>query len=132
MVSGKVREEFFMYRLVVLATFTKSHEAHVAKGILESAGIPAFLSNEHSSLFEPSALVTLQVREVDQKAAKEIFATVQFQERGSQASSRKDQLCSRCGTTLPSAKRGMFAFLALFSQSYRISRCENCGFEQVR
>lgn len=32
---------------VCIATFDTAHEAHLTRGLLESAGIPAFLRNEH-------------------------------------------------------------------------------------
>lgn len=56
--------------LVPVGRFLDSAEAHMAKGMLESAGIECFLEGAHANALYPMALrVRLQVRPEDEDEA---------------------------------------------------------------
>lgn len=40
-------------RLVTVAVYPHAHQAHLARALLEDAGIPCFVANEHSAFLRP-------------------------------------------------------------------------------
>jgi hypothetical protein len=61
--------------LVSVASFRDPSEAQMAKGMLEAAGIECLMQGENANELFPGALrVRLQVREVDEAAAKALLA----------------------------------------------------------
>ena len=65
-------------KLVTLAAFNMPHQAHLAKSLLEAAGIPAFIRDEHlisiNPLYSPAlGGVKVQVPDVHLKEAREIL-----------------------------------------------------------
>ncbi len=68
-------------KLVTLAAFNMPHQAHLAKSLLEAAGIPAFIRDEHlisiNPLYSPAlGGVKVQVPDVHLKEAREILDSV--------------------------------------------------------
>ncbi len=58
-------------QLVQVGRFLDPAEAHMAKGMLESAGIECFLQGQHANALYPMALrVRLQVRPQDEAEAQ--------------------------------------------------------------
>lgn len=69
--------------LVTLAKYLMPMEAHILKGQLEAAGIPAAVFNENFSTIYPFAAqltggVQLKVRAIDLEQAKEILGDQYF------------------------------------------------------
>lgn len=72
-------EDIFHPELVTIATYTTPYEAQIAKGMLETNGIPAFAANEHFVgvnwlLSNAIGGVTLQVTETDAEQARALLA----------------------------------------------------------
>lgn len=66
-------------KLVVLATYSSDWEAHIAKGILDEAGIPCFISNENFGSLYPIGFnsiggIAVVVRQQDLTEAKRLTA----------------------------------------------------------
>jgi len=60
--------------LVTIATFPEPAEASLARSVLESAGIPVFLSGENANNLIPVAFESqLKVRAEDESAARELL-----------------------------------------------------------
>jgi len=61
--------------MVIVGRFESPVEAQMAKGMLESAGIECLLTGENvNNLLQAAFRVTLQVREDDEAAARELLA----------------------------------------------------------
>lgn len=64
---------------VLLKTYDNIQEAHIAKGMLENEGIPAYIHNENFSSLMPvynnmmNAGVALQIDEVNEQRAKALM-----------------------------------------------------------
>ena len=62
-------------QLVEVGRFLDPAEAHMAKGLLDSAGVESFLQGENANAIVPMAFRTrLRVRQADADAAKELLA----------------------------------------------------------
>lgn len=65
--------------LVTVATFATTHEAAMARGLLEAEGIDAFLADEAMSRIYLSVItggIKLQVREEDAESARQLLSEV--------------------------------------------------------
>jgi hypothetical protein len=61
--------------LVTVGRYLEPTDAHMAKGLLDSAGIECFLQGENANaLLAPAFRVRLRVRHADEAAAKEMLA----------------------------------------------------------
>lgn len=70
---------------VVVATFTRRHEAELARGFLTEAGIEATVTADDGGgsfgvplTFSPSSFATVQVRREDEEAAREVLRDAGF------------------------------------------------------
>ncbi len=62
-------------KLVTVGKYLEPAEAHMAKGLLESAGIECFLQGENANSMNSLAFwVWLRVRHADENAAREMLA----------------------------------------------------------
>ncbi len=60
--------------LVTVGKYLEPTDAHMAKGLLESAGIECFLQGENANaLLAPAFRVRLRVRHADEDAARELL-----------------------------------------------------------
>jgi hypothetical protein len=60
-------------KLVTVAAFPLAHQAHLARALLEDAGIPAFVAGQYGTLFPADGGVQLRVPEGDVSAARAIL-----------------------------------------------------------
>jgi hypothetical protein len=70
--------------LVTIRTFSNQGEAQIARGLLESCGIPVFLGDENLSRMENPVLIggsKLQVRATDANTARELLMGVKSESR---------------------------------------------------
>ena len=96
-----------MTKLVVVDTYLNPLDAHVARGLLESEGIPAMLHSEHhvwSSWPFASALggVRLQVAEQDAAGARAVLERQkngEFARALAEESGVPETRCPNCGST---------------------------------
>lgn len=72
---------------VVVATFTRRHEAEMARGFLTEAGIEATVSADDGGgafgvplTFSPSSFATVSVRREDERQAHEVLRDAGFGE----------------------------------------------------
>jgi len=94
-------------KLVVVDTFASAIDAHVARGLLESEGIPARLHSEHLvSVAWPLANalggVRLQVEEHRAEEAREVLARLargEFEQALAEESGVPESRCPDCGGT---------------------------------
>ncbi len=62
-------------KLVTVGRYLEPTDAHMAKGLLDSAGIECFLQGEQANaLLAPAFRVRLRVRHADENAAREMLA----------------------------------------------------------
>lgn len=134
-----------MTKLVVVETYTDALHAHVARGLLESEGIPAQLQSEHlvSALWPlANALggVRLQVAEHragDARRVLERLARGEFAQALAEESGVPESRCPACGSTDLRYTRAMGStvlLLATFGLSDVIfppridgRQCNTCG-----
>ena|SRR5688572_22263887 len=134
-----------MTRLIVVETFTNPLDAHVARGLLESEGIPAILHSEHLvSVIWPLANalggVRLQVAEhraADARAVLARFARGEFAQALAEESGVPQSRCPDCGSTdlrYTRAASSTILLLATFGLSSIIfppridgRQCNTCG-----
>ena len=134
-----------MTKLVVVDTFTNPLDAHVARGLLESEGIPALLHSEHLvSVVWPLANalggVRLQVAEHRAAEARDVlarFARGEFAQALAEESGVPESRCPACGSTdlrYTRAGSSMILLLATFGLSNIIfppridgRQCNDCG-----
>jgi hypothetical protein len=83
-------------RLVTVQSFTVEHEAHLARNLLESEGILAFLGGEMTAVALPG-LVHLQVRATDAPRAVAVLAAVALDDDWEERSTAGAWTCSVCG-----------------------------------
>jgi len=101
--ANRTEFRFVSARLVTITTFTRLHEAHLAKGALEAAGIEAALVPEHD-ITEGSEPFRLQVREDDATAADAILngvygvAHAEFVRPSDEEEAAPPARCERCGS----------------------------------
>lgn len=131
-------------RLVTIATFSHPLEAHVYRGRLEAAGIPAFVADENTVVANwlYSNVVggaKLQVWEEDAASAKELIESGESGDEApspdEMAESKPEPICPRCGSTdvyyQKYARRLVFAswFFLGFPLPFLTRRwkCERCG-----
>lgn len=96
-----------MTKLIVVETYTDPLDAHVARGLLESEGIPALLHSEHlvSALWPlANALggVRLQVAEHRAAEARDVLARLargEFAQALAEESGVPESRCPACGST---------------------------------
>ena len=96
-----------MTRLVVVETYLNAVDAHLARGLLESEGIPAMLHSEHHiSAFWPLANalggVRLQVAEHRAADARDVlrrFKEGEFELALAEESGVPESRCPSCGST---------------------------------
>lgn len=62
---------------VTAATFTNPNEAHIFKGLLDSAGIISFVYDERSAMATPLFNVRVVVRRSDLARARELLADLE-------------------------------------------------------
>lgn len=72
-------------RLITIAQYDRPYQAHLAVALLEDAGIPSRIANEHlhglTTFFSPKAGgVKLQVPEVHAEEARELLAAAEAPE----------------------------------------------------
>jgi len=60
-------------KLVTVAAFPLAHQAHLARALLDDAGIPAFVAGQYGTLFPADGGVQLRVPENDASAARDIL-----------------------------------------------------------
>ena len=142
-----------MADLVTVFSCDTAHEAHIVRGMLESAGIPAFLSNEHlvsAQWMYATAVggVKVRVRDEDAGTALELLREAAAQDARASASpsglagmssgpedknGRTAGACPRCGSPgEPYRYRGLFSALSLglfipFPQARYRWHCPACG-----
>ncbi len=96
-----------MTRLVVVNSYINMLDAHIARGLLESEGIPATLHSEHHvSAFWPLANalggVRLQVPEHRAEEARDVLARLargEFEQALAEESGVPESCCPACGGT---------------------------------
>jgi hypothetical protein len=67
--------------LVEVGRFLDPAEAHMAKGLLDSAGVESFLQGENANAIVPMAFRTrLRVRQEDEATAKELLSGAELAE----------------------------------------------------
>lgn len=124
--------------LVTIARFSFPYEAYIAKGQLESEGIPAFVADEHTinmNWFYSDALggVRLQVQHEDVERAQAVLtqdqSEVLVEEKGYDAA-----VCPRCQSKNTQAfTQGkapnllLWIFIKLPLPIKRSIRCSDCG-----
>lgn len=112
-------EQEILDRLIQIAVFNHSIEAHLCKTRLESEGIECFLADEHLSYLGPfageSRGIKLQVRESDADRAIEILRQEPQETDSAEYAAREDSYgpcCPRCGSSgISSRKRSPFLVL---------------------
>jgi hypothetical protein len=68
-------------KLVEVGRYLDPAEAHMAKGLLDSAGVESFLQGENANAIVPMAFRTrLSVRHEDEAAASELLASAEVAE----------------------------------------------------
>lgn len=95
-----------MPRFVVIDSFTNPLDAHVARGLLESEGIPAMLHSEHHvwanwPLSQALGGVRLQVPEEHARAARDLLARQrggEFERALEEQQGVTETRCGRCGS----------------------------------
>ena len=60
-------------KLVTVAVFPLAHQAHLARALLDDAGIPAFVAGQYGTLFPADGGVQLRVPEGDVSAARDLL-----------------------------------------------------------
>jgi len=117
-----------------IATFSKPEEAHLLRTRLESAGIPAFVQDEHLVQLDwlySNAIggVRVQIGDDDLDAAKEFLVPASPQP----CPDAQEVLCPACGSprTAPDELPRRIAFLSLLVISFpllfsRRWRCADC------
>jgi hypothetical protein len=107
-------------RFVTIASYAWPPEAQLAKNLLESEGIAAFLAGEEAAttltrLAGPASEVRLQVREEDAPRAVSLLAAASAEgslDEDWEAQAERDwRACPVCGTALPTGQ----------------TRCPDCG-----
>lgn len=129
--------------LVTLRTFEYPIQAHIYKGKLESAGIKAFLFDEHTIGIDPllsQALggVKLKVYKSDESQARSLLGEISPYIVADDGTPRA---CPNCGaaqlvrqTSVREKRSLLFFLIGLFTSSlpivtHEVYRCENCAFE---
>jgi predicted RNA-binding Zn-ribbon protein involved in translation (DUF1610 family) len=125
-------------RLVTIARYSTPFEANMAKSMLESAGIPAFVADEYTigiNWLYSNALggVKLQVPESFASEALDLLSFEDDHAAGNQIAD--DYTCPRCGSgniEVLSDKRGSFLTWVLLGLPALLStkkkKCRDCGF----
>jgi predicted RNA-binding Zn-ribbon protein involved in translation (DUF1610 family) len=140
------QEEWEFRRLVIVRRYRDLTEALMGRALLESAGIPAWIADEHlvgMNWFYSNLVggVRLQVDESDQAAAQEILEeeiprTITY----GQDETYVQPTCPKCGSaeiTLGSGTERGRSFVALYALSIPVPpreaawHCEACGAEWV-
>ena len=138
----KEPEEWEFRRLVTVRRYRDLPEAYAGRSLLESAGIPAWIADEHLVRMDwfYSNLVggmRLQVDESDEEAAREILGepspkTIAYSEEEVYV----QPVCPKCGSaeiTLGSGTESGRSLLALYAFSIPVPpreaawHCESCG-----
>ena len=125
--------------LVTVSRYSFPYEAHLARALLESEGIPAFVADEHTINMQwlySDAMggVRLQVPEDWAQQAWDVLAEDREQVLEEQQESDKD-LCSHCGSTDTEYHQigRRWAFLVFLSIHFPLFpvrhglRCRTCG-----
>lgn len=125
--------------LTTVASYSFPHEAHIAKGTLEAAGIPAFIADEHTinmQWFYSNALggVRVQVPSRYAEQAKEILAQ-DFSYLLEEEFGKDEVVCQKCGSRdiEPYVKGKKPAILVLLLFGFPLFflkhgiRCRSCG-----
>jgi hypothetical protein len=95
-----------MAKFVTIDTFTSPWDAHIAKGVLESEGIPAFVAHENHVwanwvLSQALGGVKIQVAFENASIAKEILNSLHKgryeEELKNEFPDIKDNVCPKCG-----------------------------------
>jgi hypothetical protein len=139
---ANVPKEWELRRLVTVRRYRDLPEAYTGRSLLESAGIPAWIADEHLVRMDwfYSNLVggmRLQVDERDEVAAREILSepspkTIQYSEEEVYV----QPTCPKCGSaeiTLGSGTESGGSLLALYAFSIPVPpleaawHCESCG-----
>ena len=139
-----------MDRFVTIEAFTNPIEAHIAKGLLESEGIPASLESEHHvwaawHLSQALGGVRLQVPAECASLAREVLARQrrgEYQEALESEQELDRPRCARCGSPNLTASRSVPSLVGLslslgllgliFPPRVNDLKCEGCGTLQGR
>ncbi len=127
-----------MADFVIAATFDAAPEAYIAKGLLEQAGIPVFIRNEHLAglQWHAGAVGGVEVRvPADQTASALEVLRAAFPVPGEDAREKSEDaaICPRCGGRETERTRsGLLAALSLalgipLPFARRCMRCKACG-----
>ena len=127
--------------LITIASYSFPHEAHVAKANLDSAGIPAFIADEHTINMQwlfSNALggvrikVPVQYAQQAQEILAQDFSHLLEEEFGEEI----EEKCSKCGSTnVKSYTKGKKpAFLVFLLLGFPLffyqhgTKCNGCGY----
>lgn len=135
-----------MADFITVAAFDAAPEAYIAKGLLEQAGIPAFIRNEHlvgvQWLYSNAVGgVEVQVAREDAAAALEVLgvgpgvAPGAGSEEGSEPKKQAAPVCPRCGGRDVRCRGPLSSLIAALLLSSGIPfpaarhrwRCKSCG-----
>lgn len=135
-----------MAKFITIASFTGPLEAHIAKGRLETEGVPAFIAHEHhiwAAWFLSNALggVKIQVLATDHDKAKQIMdahINGEYEEDLKQEfTALKDNACLKCSSTNFTSilSRGLLSldilFLGLLGIIFPLQKnthiCQHCN-----
>ncbi|MBX3702176.1 MAG: DUF2007 domain-containing protein [Steroidobacteraceae bacterium] len=134
-----------MPKFVFIDSFTSPLDAHVARGLLESEGIPALLHSEHHvwsnwPLSQALGGVRLQVPEEYARTARDLLArqrSGEFERALEEQQELATEHCPRCGATDLRYRRNPWLVLLLvatlglsgiiFPPGIRGRQCSACG-----
>lgn len=126
---------------VCIASYNTAPEAHLMRGLLESAGIPAFLRNEHLvsiNSFYCTAVGGVEVvvpEEYVEDALRFLHGEVGMDARPQQVK-QDTPVCPHCGGTLEEQRRIWPAIVSMLlcfgspAQVTPVRRCSSCGKKQ--
>jgi hypothetical protein len=127
--------------LVTIARFSYPHEAHVARGLLDSEGIPAFVADEHTIAMQwlySDAIggVKVQVPEPFVVQAKELlnsdFSQSLVEEQGFDAPQCPNCKSHEVEFEIKGKKPAFIVFLITHFPLWpfkKVLRCRSCGME---
>jgi hypothetical protein len=108
--------------MITVATFMAGHDAHLARGVLESEGIPASVIDENTSatvLYSPAiGGVKVQVNDEDYDRARKILEIGPSPAESPTKEEPSLDVCPKCGSssvsTNPFSLKTVAAFLVSF------------------
>lgn len=127
-----------MADFVTVAAFDAAPEAYIIKGLLEQAGIPAFIRNEHlvgvQWLYSNAVGgVQVQVPAEHASAALEVLRSCSEEAASKREPEEDVRICPHCGSReVESRRSGLLAALSLYLSiplpfARRRNHCKACG-----